>query len=86
MSVEVVDDAVVAGCLVGPAAGLGIVAQVHDVGELSLDYVGPVGVGNEVVALLADVGVAPPTRLPSAGSSYARNASRPFEFTATRRI
>ena len=31
---EVVDDAVVAGGFVGPAAGLGIVAQDHDVGEL----------------------------------------------------
>lgn len=53
-----VGDVLVSGVLVGPAALLGIVAQLDDVGELGSEYVSPGGVGDVVVALLADVGVA----------------------------
>ena len=57
MSFEVGGDAVVSGCFVGPAAGVGIVAQCLHVGELAGENVGVFRVGDEVVALLADVGV-----------------------------
>ena len=54
---EVFGDALVACGFAGPAAFNGVVVEVADVVELLGDGVGSGGVGNEVVALLADVRV-----------------------------
>ena len=54
---EVFDDSVVAGDLVGPAALVGVVAKGADVVELFGDDGFSGGVGDEVVALFADVRV-----------------------------
>src|SRR4051812_27801579 len=57
MPFEVFGDAVVAGGFASPAALVGVVVELADVVELCGDDVGPGGVGDEVVALLADVRV-----------------------------
>jgi Transposase len=54
---EAGDDALVASGLGGPAAGVGVVAQLADVVELGGDGGGEVGGGDVVGAGLADVGV-----------------------------
>src|SRR5664280_1046290 len=51
------DDAGVAGDFGVPASGLGVLAQLGDVGEVGLQGGDEFRAGGEVVALLADVGV-----------------------------
>ena len=51
------DHAGMAGHLGVPAARLSVVAQRRDVGELGLQLWQELGGGDEVVALLADVGI-----------------------------
>lgn len=57
MVFEAGDDAGVAGHLGVPAACLGVVAQGEHVVELGLELGEELGGGDEVVSLLADVGV-----------------------------
>src|SRR5258705_13116752 len=54
---EGVRDALVAGCFVGPAAGVGVGFQGLDVGKLVGDRVAEFGGGDKVVAGFADVGI-----------------------------
>jgi hypothetical protein len=57
VGVEGVDDSGVSSGFVGPAALGGVVSEDPDVVALRGEEVGLVGVGDEVVALFADVGV-----------------------------
>jgi len=57
VAAEGVGDALVSGVFVGPAALSGVVAQLDDVGELGTEHAASGGVGDVVIALLADVGV-----------------------------
>ena len=57
MPIDAVGDSVVAGGFIGPSSGVGVVSQGADVVELVAEQLGAVGVWDEVVALLADVGV-----------------------------
>ena len=57
MAVDGFGDVFVPGAFLGPSSLVGIVAEDDDVGELSVEDVLPVVVGDVVVALLTDVGV-----------------------------
>src|SRR5438094_8973818 len=55
--VEPLDEAAVPGCLVAPAAGGGVGGERFGVGPLQLQHGQEAGLGAEVRAVLADVGV-----------------------------
>lgn len=74
VAVEGVDDAVVAGGFVGPAALVGVVAERPDVVALVFQDVGSFGVGDEVVALFADVGVGAGSGATAPGAGPAMSA------------